>query len=129
MGDAAYSKKYYRLHKAEIAAGKAHRQKHDLDYRLNILLATIRHRCESPKFIGWKYYGGKGVRNFLTLADLRFLWERDGAASMKRPSVDRIDNAGDYELSNVRFIPLGENIARANRTNSRRPAQPATEVA
>ena len=31
---------------------------------------------------------------------------------MKRPSIDRINNDGHYELSNCRFIEASENIKR-----------------
>lgn len=107
-----YNHRWYLANKKRLAAHKAWQQKHDLRYRLKSILATIRHRCDSPKFIGYKYYGGKGVRNFLTLDDLIFLWHRDGADKMKRPSIDRIDSTGHYELSNCRFIPLAVNVAK-----------------
>lgn len=80
------------------------------DNRLRYLLATIRHRCESPKHKSFRWYGGKGIKNFLILVDLRFLWDRDNADSMKRPSIDRIDTNGHYERDNCRFIELSENL-------------------
>lgn len=102
-------------HQAKLASRRRshHRfQKTSVDYRLKAILGTIRHRCESPKFIGWRWYGAKGIKNFLTLRDLKKLWERDNAAAMRKPSIDRIDHNGNYELSNVRFMELAENVRR-----------------
>lgn len=102
-------------HQAKLASRRRshHRsQKTSVDYRLKAILGTIKHRCESPKFIGWRWYGAKGVKNFLTLDDLKAVWKRDNAAAMCKPSIDRINHNGHYELSNVRFLELAENVRR-----------------
>jgi hypothetical protein len=44
--------------------------------------------------------------------DLEFLWNRDNASQMDRPSIDRIDSKGHYVLTNCRFIELLDNIRR-----------------
>lgn len=69
----------------------------------------ITQRCNN---INNKIYGGKGIKNLLTKEECYFLWERDNAKNMKRPSIDRIDNDGDYILNNCRFIELGKNVAK-----------------
>ena len=78
--------------------------------KLKILLRTIKTRCENAKVINYKWYGKKGIKCLLSLDDLKFLWKRDKAYLMKRPSIDRIDNDGNYTLENCRFIELSENI-------------------
>lgn len=122
-----YNREYYRRNKPRLAKMKAYRQKHDLDYRLRTVLRTITQRCEDPRHASYKWYGGKSVRNFLTFEDLKYLWFRDGAARMKRPSIDRIDANDDYNFDNCRFIELFDNQSRWPRR--RKPTAPQTEVA
>ncbi len=40
----------------------------------------------------------------LTAKEARVLWERDGAAALKVPSLDRLDAAGPYAFWNCRVI-------------------------
>lgn len=107
-----YHQKYYAANKARIAGQKAQRQKLDLDYRLRILLRTIVQRCESPRHVSYRWYGGKGIRNFLTL-DIKTLWLRDGADNMVKPSIDRASSDDDYEFSKCCFRELKNNQERA----------------
>jgi hypothetical protein len=111
----AYHKAYYWRHKPHLAAIKADRQKHDLDYRLRAVLRTIVQRCDDPRHTSYKWYGGKGIKNFLTFEDVRVLWLRDGAREMKRPSIDRIDSADDYTFDNCQFIEHAENVRKARK--------------
>lgn len=74
---------------------------------------SARHRCSSPFNASYKYYGGKGIRFHLTIADFKLLWFRDGAFLMKLPSIDRRDSNKDYILSNCRFIEQSENSSRS----------------
>jgi hypothetical protein len=75
-------------------------------------LYNLRSKCNNPNSQSYKYYGGKGVKCLLSLADLEFLWERDRAVQLSQPSLDRIDSNGNYELSNCRFIEHSENSRR-----------------
>lgn len=92
-----------------------------LRLRLQRLLCTIRQRCRDSK-----RYGQRGIKCALTFNDLWDAWHRDNAASLHRASIDRIDNDGDYEPSNIRFIELADNIRRGVivRDNLRNSPQP-----
>jgi len=108
--------------KEHDARRHAERMKTDLDYRLRKLLNTIHARCESGKGRkDWQYYGGKGIKNFLTFEDVKYLWFRDNAAAMKRPSLDRRDSSDDYNFDNCRFMELYDNQQRWDRHKKNMP--------
>jgi len=77
-----------------------------------------KHRCERPGQANFKRYGGRGIKVKMTIDDVKYLWDRDSASKMDRPSLDRIKNDGHYELKNCRFIELAENIRRGVRDYS-----------
>jgi hypothetical protein len=80
------------------------------DRWLTNTLHNIRYRCTNPKDRKYKYYGGRGVQNLLTLDDLQFLYDRDRPDLMRKPSIDRRERTGNYERDNCRFIELLDNI-------------------
>jgi len=107
-------RKHYRRahHKREIPF---HRPD-ELDKRLAKIWSGINARCTNPNASRYEYYGGRGIKNRITIEELRQLWERDNAAAMERPSIDRYpDDDGDYELTNCRFIELRDNLSRTAR--------------
>lgn len=76
----------------------------------------IKQRCTSEGSPAWKYYGGRGIKmcdrwinsfeNFL---------EDVGEKPFDSAQLDRTDNNGNYEPSNVRWVTPAENM------NNRRP--------
>lgn len=79
-------------------------------------LGNIKQRCNNPKAIKYKYYGGRGIRCFLTSAQIRYLWHRDKAKLMEKASIDRIDSDGHYTLQNCRFVEMRQNKKRKKYT-------------
>ena len=90
------------------------RRTHPLRAKFSARLGAIRRRCEDSTFASYNHYGGRGIRCLLTLADIEFLWNRDKAFTMRYPTIDRIDNDGNYQLQNCRFIELSENVKKMN---------------
>ena len=70
----------------------------------NIITRCSQKRCSSYSKIKIK----------ITSLELKELWFRDKAYLMKRPSVDRKDNKGDYTKENCRYIELVENRRRGS---------------
>lgn len=78
-------------------------------------LADAKYRCGNSSSRRYARYGARGIRCYLTDSEIRILWFRDDACKMERPSLDRIDNEGDYEFYNCQFIEKSENSSKRKR--------------
>ncbi len=63
-----------------------------------------KYRCNDKNGVAYNRYGGRGIKVLMTKEDFKKLWFRDKAYLMKKPSIDRVDNDGNYEYKNCRFI-------------------------
>ncbi len=79
------------------------------------VLVDLNQRCNNPKNNDYKNYGGRGIKNLLSKENIQVLWFRDKAYNMKKPSIDRKDNDGNYEFDNCEFIEMPENSAKDKR--------------
>lgn len=70
---------------------------------------SARARCKHKGHEKYPRYGGRGIEFLMTQEDFKTLWYRDKAWFLEKPSIDRIDIDGHYELGNCRFIELSEN--------------------
>ena len=95
------AKIYRQNNKIKIAKRK---KEHHKKYPLKRIFMQIKDRCNNTKRKDYKYYGGRGIQCLITEKEIKKLWFRDKAYLMKRPSIDRRDNDGDYCLENCRFI-------------------------
>ena len=95
-------------------------RKHPLRAKFSARLGAIRRRCEDSAFNGYKYYGGRGIKCLLVLSDIEYLWKRDKAYLMKYPTDDRINNNGNYQVSNCRFIELSDNAKKMNKEQKKK---------
>ena len=68
-------------------------------------LARVRSRCHNKT----SRYFKRGIKNYLTITDIKELWNRDKAYLLKEPSLDRKDGLGNYTKENCRFIELFDN--------------------
>ncbi|MEW6557741.1 MAG: hypothetical protein AB1349_10355 [Elusimicrobiota bacterium] len=67
-----------------------------------------------------KQYRKFGIKNYLIVQNLRFLWLRDRAYLMKKPVIHRIDNLGDYTLGNCKYVELKEHLKIHSRKGQKR---------
>lgn len=85
-------------------------------------LTWARDRCKRASNELFKAYGDKGIQCRLSLADVKFMWYRDGAAQMTKPSIDREKADLDYTLDNCCFMELADNVAKMHRDKARAAA-------
>jgi hypothetical protein len=78
-------------------------------------LNHIKQRCSNPNCECYNSYGGKGILCLITIAELKVIWFRDRAYEMVCPSIDRIDNDGNYTFENCRYIERRENSLKSNK--------------
>jgi hypothetical protein len=68
-------------------------------------------RCENPKRVNFKFYGGRGIK---MCDEWRQSFPTFLAHVGRRPSpqhsIDRIDSNGNYEPGNVRWATVSEQI-------------------
>lgn len=57
-------------------------------------------------------YGKRGIKFEMTIKDFEYLWYRDAADLLERPSIDRIENDKGYTVGNCRFIEFVHNCRK-----------------
>jgi hypothetical protein len=83
---------------------------------------AMRQRCNNPKAQRYKDYGGRGIKVCSEWNDpINFIeWAfQQGYQPLLKLTLDRIDNDGNYEPSNCRFVPQSiNNLNQRSRKDS-----------
>ena len=69
---------------------------------------SIRARCVYGAH-GSKYYEGAGIKCKIRPIELKELYFRDKAWTLTKPSIDRINPDGHYEVKNLQWIEEADN--------------------
>lgn len=94
---------------------KEHIRKIRIKYTWKQILHAIKQRCNNPNASHYEYYGGKGIKCLITEQEIKFLWFRDKAYEMVKPSIDRENSNKDYTFKNCQFIEMIENCVKEKR--------------
>lgn len=107
-------KQYTQLH--EVERSEYHRKyRQTIEGRLRQAWAQIRYRCNNPKCDKYKYYGGRGIKvKFVSFENFYEHITKELKVDPRGLTIDRIDNNGNYELGNIRFVTQLENNRNRN---------------
>ena len=75
---------------------------------------NAKQRCTNPRNPNYPWWGAKGIKFLLTKEECAKLWKRDKADLMKYPTIDRIENDGDYKYDNCQFLENKDNSMKDN---------------
>lgn len=77
----------------------------------------MKSRCQNPNHSAFRYYGARGIRVCDRWQTFEAFVEDVGERPSSGHTLDRINNAGDYEPDNVRWATAKEqaNNQRSNR--------------
>ena len=100
---------YYALNKQKIQSKAKNNHKKAPWIRI---LRSIKSRCENKNSQDYKTYGGRGIKCLITAEELKEIWFRDKAYLMDFPTIDKINNNGDYEFSNCQFLENVDNVKK-----------------
>lgn len=94
----------------------------DINFLLRTRHSEIKQRCTNPKNQSADVYYGKKfctldefLNKFKDDANLKFLmqqWTNSNYLPKFAPSIDRIDNSGDYTIENLQFITHSDNCMK-----------------
>lgn len=105
-----YQRKYRDSHKSSIRLyAKNYIKEYKSKYPWRRTFVSIEGRTKDKNSSYYK----RGIKNYLTSEDIKFLWIRDKAYDMSQPSIDRKNTYGHYTIENCRFIEKVENIRRS----------------
>ena len=112
---AKYGKKYgkkYRQTEAGRASSKRRYKKYlsTVNGQLHYVFYNIRRRCTVPNCREYKWYGNRGIKCLFESAD-EFVDYVTNVLQVNPRGLDcdRIDNDGNYEKGNIRFVTHKEN--------------------
>ena len=110
-------------YKSEKAAD-AHRTHGGKGTRLYKVWLSMNNRCDNPNCKTYKYYGGRGIsiceewRDFGNFQKWSMENGYDPTAKRGVCTIDRIDNNGNYEPTNCRWVSM-----KVQRQNSRKKGE------
>lgn len=110
-----HAQKYYQIHKTKYIQYARNRRKTLTGYLCHCFY-HIKDRCTNPKNKDYKYYGGRGIKcSFKSVNDFVNYILNILKTDLCGLEIDRIDNNGNYEPGNIRFVTHKENCNNRKR--------------
>ncbi len=107
-GHKVSAKKYRQTHKIETAERNWARRQTIVGH-LRDVFSNMKKRCYDPNDRNYKYYGGRGIKVCFTSDEFVHYVVDDLQEDPIGLTIDRIDNDGNYERGNIRFVSQAVN--------------------
>jgi hypothetical protein len=75
----------------------------------------MKRRCINPECRAYKWYGGRGIKCLFTSNEFVSYVMDELKVDPRRLECDRIDNDGNYERGNIRFVTHEVNMQNTGR--------------
>ena len=86
--------------------------------RLYVIWQAMRQRCHDPNFKSYPNYGGRGISICPEWAEFESFRKWALANGYRKDlTIDRINNDGDYEPANCRWVSLADQAANKRNTH------------
>lgn len=109
------SRRYYRTHKVQHSQTMKRYRKTIYGHLREVWEGILR-RCNNSNHPRYKDYGGRGIQNkFACFEKFYNFVVKELKADPRGLTIDRIDNNGHYEPSNIRFVSRVENCRNRKR--------------
>ncbi len=122
-----YSKRYYKTDAGKSVIKRYQQTEGYKQYRMGYpttvrghlreIFAAMKQRCLDPNCRAYKWYGGRGIRLYFTSDGFVNYVINVLHVDPRGLTIDRIDNDGNYEPDNIRFV-----THRKNQQNKKRRA-------
>lgn len=96
--------------KRQRGSDKYKRYRNTIRGQLREVYSKINYRCKNPKCPAYKDYGARGIENkFESFEEFFGYITKELNINPQKLTIDRIDNNGNYEYGNIRFVTKAKN--------------------
>ncbi len=89
----------------------------------------MRDRCENPRALQWRHYGGKGIRVDPRWYDPDAFLRDVGSRPSPRHIFKRVDEAGNFEPGNVAWVAPAQPLTDADQRAIRKRRKDGASIA